>query len=110
MDKSVNKQIEELQNDFLYYSEIETVEGAEIALTAKRRADTLTLLRDTLISIATNQAGIASHTAKDALQKVGLCYHVNQIYKGGPGSNEAGGYWRCADCSEMSAERLEPFA
>ena len=73
MTESINEWIADLQQDFVFFSEVETKEAEEVALNAKHHADTLTLVRDTLISIAMNQGGLASHTAQEALGRVGLC-------------------------------------
>lgn len=72
-------------------------------------ANTLRDLRDTLISIALNRGGIASHTAQDALARVGLCYHFTQDYLSDSHDVSVTGY-TCAECQKFSKEKMEPFA
>jgi len=109
MTESINEQIADLQNDFVYFGEVETAEGQEVALKAKHRGDTLTLVRDTLISIAMNQSGLASHAAQDALGRVGLCYHFTQDYLHDTHDESVCGY-TCTECRKFSKEKMEPFA
>ncbi len=109
MSESINEQIADLQNDFNYFGEIADKKAERFALKAKDRADTLTLMRDTLISIAMNQGGLASHTAQDALRKVGLCYHFTQDYFYDSTSEDHTGY-SCTECHRFSKEKMEPFA
>ncbi len=109
MNKPVNEQIEALNIDFVFYSEIETEKAEQLALTAKDHADNLTLMRDTLISIAMNQSGLASHSAQDALRKVGLCYHFMQDYFYDTHDEDHTGY-SCTECHKFSKGKMEPFA
>jgi len=109
MTESINEQISVHQNNFVYFGEVETKEGHDIALKAKHRADTLILLRDTLISISLNQCGLASHAAQDALGKLGLCYHFEQDYLLDSTVPAVTGF-TCTECGKFSKEKMEPFA
>jgi len=109
MEIDVVQLIEVLEEQSVVYGTSDAPEHAVESIRLQLTANCLRRFRDTLISIANCQAGIASHAAQDALTKTGHCSHFNSVYRAGPGPNESDGVWFCHDCKKESDIRLMPF-
>jgi len=103
MQNLLNIVVDELDTQATICDEVGEPGSYEMGLRFQFAANSLRKFRDTLISIANCQAGIASHAAEVALTDTGLCAHVNQVYRAGPG------FWCCRDCEKESGEKMVPF-
>lgn len=109
MNSTVNNLIEHYVVEADLFDALGEPDSAEIGARMKLTACVLKEFRDTLMAVARNQGGMASHQAQEVLTKTGHCSHFNSVCRAGPGPNESGGSWICHDCKKESGERLMPF-
>lgn len=107
MENKVTKLINALDEQATALGEsvarIHVDEGLRLQVTA----NCLRRYRDTLISIANCQAGVASHTAKKDLIETGHCEHESSKFESN--QEEKTRRWTCLICGKESDERLVPF-
>lgn len=107
MKIDVTKLINTLDEQALLYGESKATEHHDESIRLQLTANCLRKFRDTLISIANCQAGVASHTAKKTLIETGHCAHESSKFVV---HNEAQtSKWQCLACDKESDERLMPF-
>lgn len=107
MKYDVQELIDGLDELATLQDEAKTPDHLTAALHFQLASNCLRRYRDTLISIANCQNGIASHQAQGALTSTGHCSHFNNTYRAQL-SGKANA-WFCSDCGRASPERLVPF-
>jgi len=103
---NVEELIDALHGEACFYTDSSDKGLIAIGNRLQITANVMEGFRDTLISIALNQNGMASHQAQNTLKMSGYCYHFNTIFSSettGKFPREA--YWLCQDCHKESAER-----
>lgn len=108
MEIDGQKIIEELDGEAMIYSEESDPTLREVGERLSLTVSMLRNFRDSLISIALTQGGIAAHQAQDVLKKSGYCYHFNSTFLAEiEGKRSAA--WHCQDCGRIDAARLVPY-
>ena len=106
MENNVEYLIEILDEQAVLFGESNAPEHQQEALRVQLTANCLRRYRDTLISIANCQGGVASHQAQDALVMTGHCGHFNRVFYSRNGLKD---YWHCRDCDKKTDELMVPF-
>lgn len=107
METNVTELIEALDDQATLFGESGIPNQQEEVLRLQLTANCLRRFRDTLISIANCQAGIASHTARKDLLDTGHCAHDSCKFESDAKAKTS--FWSCLNCKKESDERLVPF-
>ncbi len=100
--------IEHYSGEAMFLGEVEDRTAREVATKSALTVQTLRAFRDTLISIARCQNGLASHQAQDVLKELGYCDHSKAVFHAAPTRDFPEG-WYCADCDKTFTDRLVPY-
>lgn len=99
--------IDQLKADAAIFDQLAEPGSADLGEKYRYGGKALELFRDTLISIANCEHGLASTQAQNILDEAGLCGHVGSVYRAA--TADTMGIHICHNCGVTGRKLLVPY-